>query len=179
MYPGSAPPCRTAASGAGSAGARDRLATFRPTPSPGASAPDRQGPKSPTSSARSSRCGTRCSAPTRAACRHRSTRARYHSPSHGLRAPPSSLSTCVAIGAACWSRRASRERRKRAEQRGQKPAEPDAFALSLRADFIHAVVPVAGADQRQPVTPSLQRPRDRAGAVLVERQLLGRRTGVS
>lgn len=33
----------------------------------------------------------------------------------------------------------------------QQPAEPDAFALPLGANPVHAVVPVAGADQRQTV----------------------------
>ena len=42
--------------------------------------------------------------------------------------------------------------RREGVQRGvQEPAEPDAFAAAVFADAIHAVVPVAGADQRQAV----------------------------
>ncbi len=33
----------------------------------------------------------------------------------------------------------------------QEPAEPDAFALAALAYPVHAVIPVAGADQRQTV----------------------------
>ena len=47
------------------------------------------------------------------------------------------LSFAAAIGQA-------RERRKRSVE---KPGEPDAFALAVLADPVHAVVPVARADQ--------------------------------
>ena len=53
--------------------------------------------------------------------------------------------------------------RREARQRGmQEPAEPDAFALAAFADPVHAVVPVAGAHQRQAVAPS--------GEAVVERR---------
>ena len=41
----------------------------------------------------------------------------------------------------------------------QKPTQPYAFALPARADPVHAVVPVAAADQRQAV------PSDRKAAI--------------
>ena len=43
------------------------------------------------------------------------------------------------------------DRRERGQGGVQEPAEPDALALALVADPVHAVVPVAGADQRQAV----------------------------
>src|SRR5690606_16577171 len=42
-----------------------------------------------------------------------------------------------------------RDRAESAQRGDQKPAEPDALALPFRADTVHAVVPVAGTDERQ------------------------------
>ena len=50
----------------------------------------------------------------------------------------------------------------------QEEAQPDAFARALDADQVHAVVPVAGAHQRQAVRAELQAVLDGAHAVLVE-----------
>ena len=107
----------------------------------------------PTSFVRWNRSGIRRSAPSRAACRRRSRRG--DTSRHPNRAAPG----CDAIARTrCWHR--SRKRRvalavgKGAELRQhleQEESQPDAFALALRADVVHAVVPVAGPDQRQAV----------------------------
>ena len=56
-----------------------------------------------------------------------------------------------------------------AQGRQHEPAVPDALALALGADLVHAVVPVAGAHQRQAVRPELQAVLQRSHAVLVHR----------
>src|SRR5205823_3182399 len=56
----------------------------------------------------------------------------------------------------------------------EKPAEPDAFAASQMPDAVHPVVPVARADERQPVGAVLQRVIDRANRVLEHRCCLRR-----
>ena len=54
-------------------------------------------------------------------------------------------------------------------QRGvQKPAEPDALAAARGADPVHAVVPVAGAEQRQAVRADGQARIQRAHAMLIQ-----------
>ena len=58
----------------------------------------------------------------------------------------------------------------------QEEAQPDAFALALIAHQVHAVVPVAGADQRQAVLAEAQAVPDGAHAVLVQAGRL-RRSG--
>ena len=74
---------------------------------------------------------------------------------------------------ACWlSPRDSASAANGPSSDAKKPAEPHAFAPALCADFVHAVVPIAGADERQPMHARLHRPRDRARAVFVDRQLL-------
>src|SRR5436190_6608644 len=50
----------------------------------------------------------------------------------------------------------------------QEPSEPDAFAPAPLAHAVHAVVPVAGADQRQTVFSDLQALVERSRAVLEE-----------
>src|SRR6185437_6447059 len=63
----------------------------------------------------------------------------------------------------------SRERR----QGGvQKPAEPDAFASSLVADPVHAVIPVSGANQRQTVATERKTLVERACAMFEQGGLL-------
>ena len=59
-----------------------------------------------------------------------------------------------------------------AERRMEKPCEPDAFSAAFTADPVHAVIPVARADQGKPVSPDGERPVERAGAVLEEGPLL-------
>ena len=54
----------------------------------------------------------------------------------------------------------------------QEPAQPDALALARLADAIHAVVPVAGAHQRQAVRAGGEREVEAAGAVLEQRRRL-------
>ena len=77
---------------------------------------------------------------------------RYQSPSQASRS-----SDCFSA-AACWRqppraapRRAARPDPQTRQRRIEEPAEPHAFALAALADPVHAVVPVAGAHQRQAV----------------------------
>ena len=62
-------------------------------------------------------------------------------------------------------------RRQRVDGGQHEPAQPAAFATALRADRVHAVVPVAGADQRQAVRAAGEAGVDRQRAVLVQRRL--------
>src|ERR1035437_2729038 len=48
----------------------------------------------------------------------------------------------------------------------QEPTEPDALALAPFADAVHAVVPITGADQRQPMAAESQALVEGAGAML-------------
>src|SRR6185295_12278799 len=50
----------------------------------------------------------------------------------------------------------------------EEPGQPDALAPSFDADEVHAVVPVAGADEWKSVRSALEVQRDRANAVFVE-----------
>ena len=50
----------------------------------------------------------------------------------------------------------------------QHPTKPDAFALAACTDTVHAVVPIAAADQRQTVAADRQAGVQGAGAMLVE-----------
>src|SRR5437764_721108 len=63
-----------------------------------------------------------------------------------------------------------RELGERRKQGRKKPSQPHAFALTMRADFIHSIIPVAGAHQWQPVRAGLQRSLDRTDAVVIERR---------
>ena len=67
-------------------------------------------------------------------------------------------------------------RREGAERRNQKPGEPHTLATSLHADAIHAVIPIADADERQTVGTRRCRLAQRAETVLVDRPLLIART---
>ena len=58
--------------------------------------------------------------------------------------------------------RAVAERRELVQHDDEEPAEPHALAAALVADAIHAVVPVARADERQAVRAVLQRAIDGA-----------------
>ncbi len=51
----------------------------------------------------------------------------------------------------------------------EQPTEPYALAATEFADAVHAVVPVAGADQRQPVKPDIEAGIEATGAVLEQR----------
>ena len=62
--------------------------------------------------------------------------------------------------------------RKRVQHRDKEPPVPDALALAVRAHLIHAVVPVAGAHERQSVRPEPIAVLKSAHAVLVERASL-------
>ena len=51
----------------------------------------------------------------------------------------------------------------------EEESQPDAFAAAFFADHVHAVIPVAAADQRQTVGAEFQAMLDRADAMLVKR----------
>ena len=74
------------------------------------------------------------------------------------------------------------DRREAPDEIAQEPGEPHRFAAALVADAVHAVVPVAGAHQRQAVRADAEAAIDRARAVLEDaRRLLadrGRVVGV-
>ena len=96
----------------------------------------------------------------------------YQAPSHASR------SSAAASRAACARQAAARvglaarlcQRREGRERRVQEPAEPDALALALRSDAVHAVVPVARADQGEPVDADGEAAVERARAVFEERR---------
>src|SRR3989337_1157375 len=71
-----------------------------------------------------------------------------------------------------------RQRRERGKRRMQEPAEPDALAPAPLADPVHAVVPVARADQRQAVLAAGETLIEPARAVLEERRALFREHGL-
>ncbi len=60
------------------------------------------------------------------------------------------------------------------DRRDEKPRKPRAFAATFFADAVHAVVPVAGADERQPACTQRQTDVDRTRAVFVQTCLLAR-----
>ena len=132
---------------------RGGSARARPPPSPAPRARARRRPRSPPRTGRSNRSGIRRSPPSRAACRRRTRPRRYQPPSQASR----SSAFC---SAAAWSRhfaaraaspRASAIAAKARQGHVRKPGQPDAFALAPFADPVHAVVPVAAADQGKPV----------------------------
>ncbi len=61
-----------------------------------------------------------------------------------------------------------RQRAELAQHLDQEEAQPDALALAVDADPIHAVVPVAGADQRQAVFTKAHAVPDGAHAMLIQ-----------
>src|SRR6185436_16744615 len=68
------------------------------------------------------------------------------------------------------------ERRKGHERRVEEPTEPDALALAMFADAVHAIVPVARPDQRQPMTADCKALVESAGTMLEQRgRLVGDR----
>src|SRR4030095_10531389 len=64
----------------------------------------------------------------------------------------------------------ARELNERRQRRAQEPAEPDTFAAPQLADAVHAVVPVAGADQWQDVRGGTQAAVETAGAMFEQRR---------
>ena len=54
--------------------------------------------------------------------------------------------------------------------REKKPAQPDAFAPALVTDAVHAVVPIAGADQGETVAAHLEAPVQSPRAVFIQRR---------
>ena len=81
------------------------------------------------------------------------------------RAPRARRARCSRQRAArSASPRASREGREVAEDLVQEEAHPHALAAALAADAVHAVVPVAGAEQRQPVRADGERAVDARGS---------------
>ena len=109
--------------------------------------------------------------PSRAACRRRSRRG------DTTRRPSRALRCCRAAGRLrpCSDPRVPTSPRRRASSANcvstskQEERQPDALALAVLADEVHAVVPVAAAHQRQAVLAEAQAVVDRADAVLVER----------
>ena len=63
-----------------------------------------------------------------------------------------------------------RQRRERRQRRIQEPSEPDAFALALFADAVHAVVPVARPDEWKPMPPQRQACIERQRAMFEQRR---------
>ena len=62
------------------------------------------------------------------------------------------------------------QRSKMFEHVVEKKSQPHAFAFAVLADHVHAVVPIAAADQRQPMFAELQSIADGAHTMLVERR---------
>ncbi len=52
----------------------------------------------------------------------------------------------------------------------QEPAQPHALAAAVFTDAVHAVVPVAGADERQAVLAHVERAFESAAAMLEQRR---------
>src|SRR5690606_1069022 len=90
-------------------------------------------------------------------------------PQRGRVRPPASRAIGVAlVGEGCEERDGAQ----------QEPAEPHALALAAFADPVHAVIPVAGADERQAVLAGERQALVEAtGAMLEERRLLVRDVG--
>ena len=108
----------------------------------------------------------------RAACRRRSSRGdttRRPRPARACPRRPARLGAVApgALGVAARSRQIGANARRTV---AEEEAEPDALAAALDAHAVHAVVPVAAADERQPVRARGQAAIDRADAVLVERR---------
>ncbi len=96
---------------------------------------------------------------------------RYHAPSHDVlldRLRERGRPRAVLLGTLPISARLA-DRREARQDVAEEPREPHALALALVADPVHAVVPVAAADQRQPVHAGRPAGLDRADAVLVDR----------
>ena len=95
---------------------------------------------------------------------------RYQSPSHPW------LSSASFRAFACSRHGASAaglpallgDARELAEVGVEEPAEPDALALAVRTDAVHAVVPVSRAHERQSMTPDREAPIEGPRAVLEE-----------
>ena len=66
-----------------------------------------------------------------------------------------------------------RDRRERGQDGIQEPAQPDALAPALVAYPVHAVVPVARPDQRQPVGADFEAPVERRRTVVEQRSRPG------
>ena len=131
----------------------------------------RAGPRrrAPPRTARSSRCGTPRSAPSRAACRRRSRRGDTSRRPRPARCACAMRLASLAVRAArSPSPRASATRGEVPQHLRQEPAEPHALAAALEADAVHAVVPVAVPMSGRPCGPERERCVDRADAVLVE-----------
>ena len=65
------------------------------------------------------------------------------------------------------------ERHKSRQGGVEEPAEPDTLAFAQVADAVHAVIPVAGAHQRQAMFSNVQAAIQRAHAVFKDRRGLG------
>jgi hypothetical protein len=65
-----------------------------------------------------------------------------------------------------------RELSERQECRIKEPSEPDALAVALLTDPVHAIVPVSGTHQRQPVNADRETQIERASAMLEQSSAL-------
>ena len=106
---------------------------------------------------------------------------RYHSPSHADRSTASAYSSALASTSSRIALVASllRVRRELPQRRDEEPRQPHAFSLPFDTHPIHSVVPVAAADQRQPVHALGARSPQRADAVIVDASRLPRMASVN
>ena len=114
---------------------------------------DRRRRRAPTSFAGWNRSGIRDCSPSRAACRRRSRRGdTTRRPSRAPRCSGAAARPpCRSVRRRTDRRAASASSANCIEHVVQEKAQPDAFAPALLAHQVHAVVPVAGADERQAV----------------------------
>ncbi len=133
-----------------------RTRSPRPPSSRARRAPGRPPPRSRPTTGRSNRCGTRCSPRIRAESRHRNRHAdTSRRPTLRRSSAAFKVDTCRRHRSAPLVLAATlREPCELPERRVQEPAEPDAFALALRPDPVHSVVPIARAHQRKPWRPT-------------------------
>ena len=131
-------------------------------------------PRSRPRIGRWNRCGIPRWSPSPAACRRRSSRGdTTRRPSPRGRARARSASACAVQAAArAVSPRAAAIGTNARQGGVQEPAQPDALALARLADAVHAVVPVAGADQRQAVRAGGEAEVEAARAMLEQRRRL-------
>ena len=96
----------------------------------------------------------------------------YQSPSQASRSMATfNASACmVHFSARAVSSRAERQRREGRQRGVKEPSEPDAFALALLADAVHAIVPVARPHQRKPVPAQREACIERKRAMLEQRR---------
>ena len=131
---------------------------------------------------RANRSGIRRSAASRAACRRRRRRgdtSRHPRPASSTRLDNRSPPVAIAVGPRRIAALASTTAANSSSTTQQEPAHPDAFALPAGADFVHAVVPIAAAHQRQAMRAEAQAVLDRPQAMLEQRTFAERRSAAT